>query len=293
MADEKNVAHPDPTPEPNAGDVETLAEELWANSASPGAAPTDTERDLAHAILASDWLANQRSAAREPDAVTFMGRPVRSPEVVEFTEAVCWLNDDCIAGLDHEGRCRFPSFAEPDASRVENDNPAVRSVEGHAATGDVGEGLTHEEWILGQELLRAKTVSEASKTMEALCARRTRSAREQGRAESDAEWAAAVEEVTEHDTSRPECNDDEGYRCPTCTTRRALLTADRTKALDAVKAQAAREALLEAADELDRRALGGTAFNAAAKVVRARAGRDTDGGAQNVVTPTGRWHADG
>lgn len=35
---------------------EALAEEIWATSASPGAAPTDMDRNIADAVLASDWI---------------------------------------------------------------------------------------------------------------------------------------------------------------------------------------------------------------------------------------------
>lgn len=73
-------------------------------------------------------------------------------------------------------------------------------------------------------------------------------AREQGRAEGEAEWAAAVEGLAfivcpdlthTHNEGHDECE------ALTTTITATLLTADHTKALDAVKAQAAREALIE------------------------------------------------
>jgi hypothetical protein len=44
-------------------EVEALAEDLWADSALPGASPTDAHRDLARAVLASDWLAQRVARA--------------------------------------------------------------------------------------------------------------------------------------------------------------------------------------------------------------------------------------
>lgn len=119
-----------------------------------------------------------------------------------------------------------------------------------------------------------------------------RTAREQGRAEGEAEWAAAVEGLAfivcpdlthTHNEGHDECE------ALTTTITATLLTADRTKALDAVKAQAAREAgerIAQAieADVYRQRRTGGGIYTAdfaagtqhAARI--ARADRNPNGG---------------
>jgi hypothetical protein len=81
------------------GDVEALAEELWGTSNSPGAAPTDVDRDLARRILASDWLRDLLDAARREGGAEAM-REVAADMVWDFedhpvTRAAVreWLSD--------------------------------------------------------------------------------------------------------------------------------------------------------------------------------------------------------
>ncbi len=114
-------------------------------------------------------------------------------------------------------------------------------------------------------------------TVEHIVTGRTRAVREQGRAEGDAEWAAAVEGwLAKYDRlGNIETR-------PSILVLRALLTADRTKALDAVKAQAAREAGERIAQAIEATRVDGSrewghACNAAARI--ARADRNPNGGA--------------
>ncbi len=218
-------------PEPDAGDVETLAEELWANSASPGAAPTDTERDLAHAILASDWLANQRSAAREQG---------RAESDAEWAARTARGEGEAGPSLDARFEAVYRRLdAEADAERRE-------SVRIGMEAGSAGERVIWETMI------------------EALVG----------------EWDSTVYKLppgypmTVNEFCRT------WFKAPL----RALLTADRTKALDAVKAQAAREAGERIAQAIEagcvhtwtetRRPCESCANSAAI----ARAGSDTNGG---------------
>lgn len=107
------------------------------------------------------------------------------------------------------------------------------------------------------------------------------SAREQGRAEGEAGWAAAVEGLADIFDSRygPFPN---GFQHSLTIHEvtghlRALLTTDRTKALDAVKAQAGRTVLLEAANQLDRDGMKKLSARTVKQWLRARA--DQIGGA--------------
>lgn len=58
--------------DPTTDDVTALAEELWADSASPGAAPTDAHHEQARVVLASSWLA-ERDARVRADGVRAFG----------------------------------------------------------------------------------------------------------------------------------------------------------------------------------------------------------------------------
>lgn len=84
--------------------------------------------------------------------------------------------------------------------------------------------------------------------VERIVAEREAAAREQGRAEADAVWAEVVESLAAEwegwasQVSPPRVWNDAAKQL------RALLTADHAKALDAVKVQAAQEALRVSAD---------------------------------------------
>lgn len=86
--------------------------------------------------------------------------------------------------------------------------------------------------------------------MEADTLRRINLAREQGRAEGDAEWAAAVEEMADSLRCATSVTHLASYcsSCQAADVTSALLTADRTKALDAMKAQVWDEAAEAVAD---------------------------------------------
>lgn len=87
------MAAPDATPEA----VLALAEELWADSASPGAAPTDAHHEQARVILASSWLA-QRDARVRAEAL----REAADPILLDHATCSCGLRV-----LDHDiGGCR-------------------------------------------------------------------------------------------------------------------------------------------------------------------------------------------
>lgn len=93
--------------EPRSTDIEVLAEELWANSASPGAAPTDAHRSLARAVLASDWLAE-----RERGAAAQALR--EAAHAIERQESVCTVQHSCHLADRITLRERADSLYTPD-----------------------------------------------------------------------------------------------------------------------------------------------------------------------------------